>query len=239
MGNSFKERWRSWIVGTLVVLWIISAIIGMCSGAVSIPFHELWAVLVGKLGGSVEGPGSQFEAIVWHLRVPRVLAGGLVGATLAVSGVLMQGLFRNPLAEPGLVGVSAGAAMGAVLVVVLAGSFFPDVGWMGDMRMLPPASFIGALVVTLTIQRLASSGGYTAVATLLLAGVAMNAVVAALIGLSTFLASDVQLRTLSFWTQGSLGAVNWETLGWMAPHVRAFAHGSPIFCACAECHDTR
>jgi iron complex transport system permease protein len=153
----------------------------------------------------------------------------MVGATLAVAGALMQGLFRNPLAEPGLVGVSSGAALGAVVVLVLGATILPNVPILSDVRVLPFAAFGGALIVSLLIQRLASSGGYTAVATLLLAGVAVNALAGSILGLSMFLADDAQLRSLTFWTLGSLGGAGWKTLAMAAPLCLILLICAPIF----------
>jgi len=212
----------------LIVALVISMIAALCLGAVRIPLQETLNILSAKLTGHVSAD-SRFEAVLWHLRAPRMVLGLLVGAALAVAGALMQGLFRNPLADPGLIGVSSGAALGAVTVIILGAAFFPTWHFLTDMRFLPVAAFIGALVVTLLIQRLADTGGYTAVATLLLAGVAINSLVGAVIGLSTFLATDAQMRTLSFWTLGSLGAANWSTVAIAAPFCLGMIAIAPIF----------
>jgi iron complex transport system permease protein len=215
------------LVGLSVALGI-AILAALCLGAVRIPLAETFHILLAKVTGHVSAD-SRFEAVVWQLRAPRVALGLLVGATLSVAGALMQGLFRNPLADPGLIGVSSGAALGAVTVIVLGGALFPAWTFLTDTRFLPVAAFIGALAVTFFIQRLADTGGYTAVATLLLAGVAINALVDAVIGLSTFLATDVQLRTLSFWTLGSLGAANWSTVALAAPFCLGMVALAPCF----------
>jgi iron complex transport system permease protein len=132
-----------------------------------------------------------------------------------MAGAIMQGLFRNPLADPGLVGVSSGAAVGAVTVLVLGS--VASVAWLADERVLPLAAFLGALVTAAIVQSLSRSSGITSVATLLLAGIAVNALAGSLMGLGTFFSSDAQLRSLSFWMLGSLGAASWKTLLWTLP----------------------
>jgi iron complex transport system permease protein len=192
-----------------VSLWAI------CAGAISISFQDVIAVILEK-AGETDQTGTN-AIVIWHLRIPRVLLGLLVGGTLSVSGVLLQGLFRNPLADPGLIGVSAGAAFGAVCVLIFAGIFFPAAEWMQDIRFLPLAAFAGALGTAVIIYRIGTSSGATSVASLLLAGIAVNALVSSLIGLATFLATDIQLRTLSFWTLGSLGGAAWKQLAIASP----------------------
>src|SRR5699024_6932180 len=122
------------------------------------------------------------QAVITVIRLPRVLVAAVVGAALAVSGAAMQGLFRNPLADPGLIGVSSGAALGAVLVIVL-GTWLPLPA--GPMA-LPIAASMGGLAATVVVYRLGRSGGHTDVATLLLAGIAVNAIAGAGTGLVTY-----------------------------------------------------
>lgn len=186
---------------------------GIALGAVRIPMHDVLAMLL-QTSGSINSAAS--EAVLLQLRLPRVILALLVGATLAVAGAMMQGLFRNPLADPGLVGVSSGAALGAVVMIVLAdrmGGFSVIVG----QYAVPVASLVGAWLVTWLIVRLGSARGSAGVATLLLAGIAINAFAGAIIGFCTFLATDAQLRSLSFWMLGSLGGASWETLAWVTP----------------------
>lgn len=198
----------------MVVAW------SAATGAVSIPYAELLAFF--------RGHTTPNDTVLWQLRLPRVLMALLVGGTLAVSGVLIQGLFRNPLADPGLVGVSSGAALGAVTVIVLAGGFSLKFQWLQDERYLPWAAFLGGFIVCVIIQRLASVGGQTSMATLLLAGVAINALAGAVIGLCTYLATDTQLRTLTFWTLGSLGGASWKTLFTLLPFCALVLAAAPF-----------
>jgi len=159
---------------------------------------------------------SPYEAILWQLRLPRLLMGLLVGSTLSMTGAAIQGLFRNPLADPGLIGVSSGAALGAVATILLGGA-----------RLLPLAAFAGALFLAFATYRLATAGGRTSVATLLLAGVAINALAGAAIGFCTYLSNDAQLRSLTFWMLGSLGSASWKTLGAVAPFCAVVLAATP------------
>lgn len=206
-----QHRGRLAVAVVLAVLLLLVGIGSLCVGALEIPLTEVLAVFFGQSGEA------RYESVLWNLRFPRVLLGMLVGGALAVAGALMQGLFRNPLADPALIGASSGGALGAVFIIVIGASLFPGVPLFSDLRVLPFAAFAGALAVTWLVQRMAASGGYTAVATLLLVGVAVNALTSAVIGLATYLATDAQLRTLSFWTLGSLGAADWQIVGLAAP----------------------
>jgi iron complex transport system permease protein len=153
--------------------------------------------------------------ILWQVRLPRILFAISIGASLGLAGALTQGLFRNPLADPGLLGVSSGAAAAAAGAIVFSGSCawaIPE-----DLRVwvLPGAAFCGALGICFLLDRLARLLTPGSMMGLLLTGIAINALVAAFIGLSTYLANDEQLRNLSFWTMGSLAGANWMILSLM------------------------
>jgi iron complex transport system permease protein len=150
--------------------------------------------------------------ILRDIRLPRVLTGIAVGAALAVSGAVMQGLFRNPLADPGVVGVSSGASLGAVTVIVLGNTWFSGFQAAAGIVALPLAAFVGALGVTVLLYRLATRNGVTAITTLVLAGIAVGAVAFSLTGLLIFIADEQQLRELTFWQLGSLAGSTWTKL---------------------------
>ncbi|HWL54658.1 MAG TPA: iron ABC transporter permease [Chthoniobacteraceae bacterium] len=226
--RSLRRRGRVPVMAFLGVALLGAALFSLHAGALKIPLEEVAQLLWARASGAPP-EASPFEAVLWSLRLPRLLFGLLVGGTLSVAGALMQGLFRNPLADPGLIGVSSGAALGAVTIIVFGTAFFPGVSWLGDLRWLPVAAFVGALLVTMLVQGIATVGGFTAVAMLLLAGIAMNAIVVAVIGVSTFMASDLQMRTLSFWTLGSLGAATWETLALASPFCLGLLLLAPFF----------
>lgn len=193
------------------------ALVACGMGAASVSPGEILAILGHKLGwGRAGGFAAQQEAIIWVIRLPRVLMSLLVGAALAICGTAMQGLFRNPLADPSLIGVSAGAALAAALVIVLIGPLVAALEKLLGWPVLPLATFVGAVGSTTLIFGMAREKRQTNVATMLLAGIAFNALSWAGIGLLTYLADDAQLRTLTFWTMGSLGGINWAQCGWMA-----------------------
>ena len=157
------------------------------------------------------------RAVFWQLRLPRVVLAAGVGAALAVGGTLLQALFRNPLVEPGLVGASAGAALGAAAVFVLGGTL----SWVSHpalgVLVLPAAAFTGALAATVLVWQLASSNSSAAhtaphaAEELLLAGIAVNALATAGTGVLAYVARDPQARSLTFWSLGSLSGANWPT----------------------------
>jgi iron complex transport system permease protein len=198
------------LLGAALALLMIAMLAGMSIGAVKLSPGEVLATLFGQAAES------RHEAIVLYLRLPRVLLAGLVGAALGVSGGVMQGLFRNPLADPSLIGVSAGATVAAASVIVLTGWIFPP-AW--QPVLLPLGAFGGGLLVIAMIYRVALVNGTTVVPMLLLAGIAFNAMALALTGFLIFLANDAQLRDISFWTFGSVGGARWQTVMMLAPFV--------------------
>lgn len=192
----------------LLALWLSLAL-----GPVSLPLLDTLEALLRLSGLSGEQVPGQAELIIGQIRLPRTLLGLSVGAVLALCGVAMQGLFRNPLADPGLVGVSSGAALGAALVIVGSASL----GWgLGPLWLQPYllslAAFAGGLGVTAVVYRLGRRDGQTSVAAMLLAGVALSALAGALIGLFTYLADDATLRSLTFWNMGSLNGASYTRL---------------------------
>lgn len=175
----------------------------MMTGAMHLSFHQVWDGL-----WSTANPTSHL--IVMDIRLPRVLLGIMVGAALAISGAVMQGLFRNPLADPALVGVSSGAALAAVTVIVLGGSWLQSwTGWLESLA-IPLAAFIGGILVTIIIFRFSTRNGRTDVGLMLLTGVAINAIAGSATGLLTYVASDEALRSLTFWSMGSLASATWQ-----------------------------
>ncbi|WP_288949169.1 iron ABC transporter permease [uncultured Paracoccus sp.] len=159
----------------------------------------------------------QDRVVLMEIRLPRVLMGIFVGASLAVSGAVMQGLFRNPLADPGIVGISSGASLGAILAIVLA-SALP--GWLTGLfgwYLVPVGAFAGGWATTITLYRIATRRGRTSVATMLLAGIALGAIIGAVSGLVILRADDRELRDVTFWSLGSLAGANWPKLLVAAP----------------------
>jgi len=203
---------RAWALGGLAALLAAAAIGGMAVGAMPLSAAQVLGALLRWLdGAAAQGQ----DAVVLTLRVPRVLMASLVGAALACSGATMQGLFRNPLVEPGLVGVSAGAALGAIGMIVLGGAMTAALPPLLGSFGVAFAAFAGGLLATFLVYLFGSRR--PGVATLLLAGVAINAIAMAGVGVLTYLANEHQLRDLTFWTLGSLGGTSWARLGAVAP----------------------
>jgi len=197
------------LAGLLVGAVLLSA----GAGAVHISVPAVLGILLHKMGVTT---GLSFElqqeAVLWAIRLPRVCLGVLIGAALGLAGAAMQGLFRNPLADPGLIGVSAGASLAAVATIVLEVTVLAAVReWLG-FYVLAVAAFLGACGTTLLVYRLSKESGRAVVGTMLLAGIAVNSLAGALTGLLTYAATDEQLRSITFWGLGSLGGASWPTV---------------------------
>lgn len=194
-------RRMHWI---LLAFLIFVSLLSLTVGATGItPWDMASALLRG------EAPAQMASVVLFDIRLPRLFMGILVGAALAVSGAVMQGLFRNPLADPGLIGVSAGAGLGAVSAIVL-GTLMPFA--LFDLLggyLVPLAAFFGGWASTVLLYRVATRGGVTSVATMLLAGIALAALAGAVSGLLIYAADDRQLRDLTFWGLGSLAGASW------------------------------
>ncbi|WP_407926450.1 FecCD family ABC transporter permease [Aquipseudomonas ullengensis] len=196
----------------LGLLLLFAFWLSLALGPVSLPLGETLRAFLRLFGLPLDGEGlQQAELIVGQIRLPRSLLGVAVGAVLALSGVAMQGLFRNPLADPGLVGVSAGAALGAAVAIV-GGSYLGGLSPQFAPYLLSACAFLGGLTVTAVVYRFGRSDGQTNVATMLLAGVAMTAMAGAGVGLFTYLADDATLRSLTFWNLGSLNGASYQRL---------------------------
>lgn len=197
---------------SLVLLLLIAFWLSLALGPVSLPLSETLQAMLHLLGVplSAEADGVS-ELILSQIRLPRALLGLSVGAVLALSGVAMQGLFRNPLADPGLIGVSSGAALGAAVVIV-GGELIGGIPSSLEPYLLSLSAFAGGLGVTALVYRLGRREGRTHVATMLLAGIAMTALGGAVIGLFTYVADDSTLRTLTFWNLGSLNGASYTRL---------------------------
>jgi len=196
----------------LSLLCLLAVWLSLALGPVSLPLFDTLRAGLRLLGLPVAADGlQQAEMILGQIRLPRTLLGLAVGAVLALSGVAMQGLFRNPLADPGLVGVASGAAMGAAVAIV-GGAWFGGMPEAFAPYLLSFCAFVGGLGVTALVYRFGRRDGQTNVATMLLAGVAMTALGGAAVGLFSYLADDATLRTLTFWNLGSLNGASYERL---------------------------
>ena len=191
----------------LIAIWLSLAL-----GPVSLPLLDTLRAALRLVGVPINGDGlEQAELILGQIRLPRTLLGLAVGGVLALSGVAMQGLFRNPLADPGLVGVSSGASLGAAIAIV-GGSSFGGLPDAFGPYLLSIGAFLGGLGVTALVYRLGRRNGQTSVAVMLLAGIALTALAGSTVGLFTYLADDATLRTLTFWNLGSLNGASYARL---------------------------
>lgn len=150
--------------------------------------------------------------VIHEIRFPRTILCMLVGAILAVCGTVMQGLFRNPLAEPGIIGVSAGASLGAALAIVLFSDLSNQYPQFMNFAAVPIFAFLGGALTTVLVYKLGTSKMGTSVTIMLLAGVAISALSGAGIGFMNFIADDQMLRDLSLWSMGSLAGANWSSI---------------------------
>jgi len=212
-GSRAHPSW--WLSVSLLLTLALSVQVG----AVPVQMAD-WLTLSKLLEWSVFEDSAQTLSagahVLFNLRLPRLLLSVLVGASLGLSGALTQSLFRNPLAEPGLLGVSAGAACAAALTIVMFGELPIVIDAPVRAWLLPLAAFIGALVVCFSLEYMARWIAPGSIAALLLTGIAINALAGAVIGLCTYLADDEQLRSLSFWTLGSLAGAQWLWVGLFA-----------------------
>ncbi len=197
------------LIGVVAVLFVVN----LAHGAYAIDTRAVLAslaVMTGLL--SPEAVEAQAVAVLSGIRVPRALLAALAGGGLALAGAVLQGLFRNPLADPGVIGVSSGAALGAALAIVGVAAL--PAPWRDVIAAyaLPFSAFVFALVTTLVVYRFGRSEGGTSVASMLLAGIAFNALAFAGVGFLSFMATDEQLRNLTFWNLGSVGGATWPKL---------------------------
>ncbi|MGY0034476.1 FecCD family ABC transporter permease [Pedobacter sp. NJ-S-72] len=189
----------------LLFLLLAVVILSSCIGAVTIAIPEFLSIIAYKTGISdAVNFKPQQAAVLMNIRLPRVILGVLIGAGLGISGAAIQGLFRNPLAEPGLIGISAGATLFAVIVIVLEVGLFSKLNGIIGFYAISLAAFFGACLTTFLVYRMSSRHGKTEVATLLLSGIAINSLAAGFVGLLTYMATNEQLPAITFW---SLGAV--------------------------------
>jgi iron complex transport system permease protein len=201
-----KIRRYQWIFGALLLFF---AVVALGFG----PAGWDWRLSVAWLYPEYFSQFSELQInVVSQIRLPRFVLAILVGAILAQTGAATQALCRNPLADPSIIGISGGAAVMAVAVIALA----PKLGFNADVY-LPYAAFIGALLVTLAVYKFAKRNNEINVTTLILVGVAFNALSFALIGLLSFYADDTSLRLINYWTMGSLGGASWSGIAQALP----------------------
>ncbi|QUS41335.1 iron ABC transporter [Tardiphaga alba] len=209
--TSHVRRPRTLLVscGLLLALLIV-VLLAATVGAAGIPISRLPTAL----GLTAVDPANAFVArdqlILWSIRIPRIAIAAMIGGMLGAAGAIMQGLFRNPLADPALVGVSSGGAFAAAGAIIIADSRFAHYVSFLQPFLLPLAAFVGSLLTTIVLYRISTRSGRTSIALFLLAGIAIAAIANAGIGLLVFIADDRQLRDITFWLLGSLSGATWS-----------------------------
>ncbi|WP_412079327.1 iron chelate uptake ABC transporter family permease subunit [Streptomyces xanthophaeus] len=206
------------LVAALLLLALLSAGVG----AYRIPTGDVLASLQHRLGLGGAPLDRVGESVLWNVRLPRVVLALLVGASLGCAGALMQGVFGNPLAEPGVIGISAGAAVGAVAAIGLGLSFFGN--WTVTV-----CAFVAGLITVTGVYLLSRNGGRTEVVTLILTGIAVNAFAGALIGLFVFFADSGQVNQITFWQLGSLAQATWPKVLAVLPCAIAGLLAAPFY----------
>lgn len=207
--------------------------------ALLLPVVALWSLVTGsvamELGGIWKSLGEWFSGdgfsghegvIVFDIRLPRILLAIAVGMVLASSGAVMQGLFRNPLADPSLIGVSSGASVGASIVIVAFSSMLLSTTTFG-LTLVAFGAFAGGFLATILVYRLATSSVGTSVATMLLAGIAISALAGAINSLLSYFADNDMLRQISLWQMGNLSTANWTKVAMISTVAVVLAMGFP------------
>ncbi|PWS44773.1 heme ABC transporter permease [Streptomyces sp. FT05W] len=190
------------LTAALSAALLVGCLLSAGLGAYDIPLGDVLSSLQHRVGLGGQALDRVAESVLWNVRLPRVALALLVGSSLGCAGALMQGVFGNPLAEPGVIGISSGAAVGAVASIALGLTFLGN--WT-----ITVCAFVSGLATVLLVYVLSRSGGRTEVVTLILTGIAVNAFAGALIGLFIFFADNAQITQITFWQLGSLSQATW------------------------------
>lgn len=216
-----KSNRHALTLSLLGILLLVLMLVSLATGAVAVSASDMLLVLSQKLGLSAEDVTADIttQVVLLDIRLPRLLFTVLIGASLGLSGAALQGLFRNPLVEPGIIGISSGSALGAIVVIMFVGTLFPAIAEQFQSYLLPFFAFLGGLIATIVTLKMSQAEGKTHITYLILAGVAIGALSGAAIGLAVFYADDSQLRSYTFWTLGDLSVASWEKLGILTPTI--------------------
>jgi iron complex transport system permease protein len=213
---------RGLIVGATIAL-AAAALLSLSIGATGVSLAALPRVLTAHLTGVSDPATAREQLVLMEIRLPRLLLGAFVGAALALSGAMMQGMFRNPLADPGLVGVSSGAALAAVATIAASNGLALPLAQALGPYLLPVAAFGGGMLATLALVAVAARHGEISIGTLLLAGIALAALASSLTGLIAYASNDQELRDLTLWMLGSLSGASWPKAVAVLPFALALA----------------
>jgi iron complex transport system permease protein len=205
----------------------VAAFLSLSIGPTGITLSALPRVVGSFFAGHADAAIAREQLVLLDIRLPRLLLGAFVGAALAVSGAMMQGMFRNPLADPGLIGVSSGAALAAVATIALGNSLAASWIKAFGVYALPVSAFCGGLAATAALLLLVARQGQLATSSLLLAGIALGAFASALTGLIAFASDDRELRDLTLWMLGSLSGASWPKVLAVVPFALIVAYVLP------------
>jgi iron complex transport system permease protein len=208
VSSAHRLRPRQVIIGCSVLL-ALAAVASLSLGPTGITLSSLPRALASAFGAPADSAAVREQLVLLDVRLPRTLIAIFVGASLAVAGAMMQGLLRNPLADPGLIGVSSGAALAAVATIALGNGIAAPILEPLGVYALPVAAFFGGVVTTGVLVAVAGRHGQLMVGTLLLAGIAIGALAVSLTGLIAYASDDRELRDLTLWLMGSLGGASW------------------------------
>ncbi|RKF18473.1 iron ABC transporter permease [Alginatibacterium sediminis] len=220
IANHAGPRRKSRISLSLTAALLLLVAFSLTKGSFDLSLSQLWSIL------NLSASDAQVQTVIWQLRMPRTLLALLIGAMLASTGAVIQGIFRNPLAEPAVIGVSSGAALGAALAIYLLSKLDIQYLYGASSLLIPCAAFVCGLLATALVYQLAQNNNGTSVMMMLLAGIAITAVSGAVISLLSYLADDQTLRQLSSWQMGSLNGASWNQV-WLC--AVCFAFTLPIF----------
>ncbi len=212
-----RSRWAAILI-TLTLVLLVCMVLAIAIGRVAIPTGEVVSVVLRRFfnlfTSKVQGEITSHEVIVWNLRLPRVILAAAVGACLALAGCMMQGLLRNPMADPYVVGVSAGASVGGAIAFLVAESLTASWG----VALTPILAFLGAIGAVVAVYLIARVGERIPIISLLLSGIALNTVLSAVLSLLIYYASR-ELQSLIYWLMGSFTGRGWPQVAVIIPHL--------------------
>lgn len=209
-----QNKLSIYLIGSLLLLAVL-AVVSLYMGVYVFEKHSLVEIFSGIINNDGSISASD-RFVLMDLRLPRIVMGILIGSALSVSGTCLQGMFRNPLATPDLLGITAGASLFAAITIVLGSHIKPYIPEVLHFSLLSIMAFVGALITMMMVYRMSTIGGKTNVVIMLLTGVAITALGFAVMGLLIYLAKEEELRDLTFWNLGSLAGATWTKNGILA-----------------------
>ena len=222
-----RQALRPRVLAGAALLLAVAAVLSVSFGPTGITLGSLPRAIAAMLGVPADADASREALVLFYIRLPRTLLAMFVGASLAFSGAMLQGLFRNPLADPVLIGIAPGAALAAVATIALGHGILAPLLHPLGVYALPFTAFFGAIAVTTVLVTVAGRHGQLMIGTLLLAGIALGALANALTGLIAYMSDDRELRDLTLWMLGSLGGASWPKVLAVLPFAAALLLVAP------------